>query len=337
MLKVAIVGATGYTGEEIVKILCRHSGVKITALSAIIDKPTKMSDVFPSLAGKCDVVCKELDVNEVAKACDLVFLALPHKVSMKFVPQFLKKGKKVIDLSADYRLPSKIYQKWYGAEHADEENLKTAVYGLPELYRDAIGKASLIANPGCYPTSIILPSVPLIKEGLVKPDTIIADSKSGVTGAGRKAAIPLCYSEVNENFKAYKINAHQHKPEINQELSKLTNKVVDLVFVPHLAPMNRGILSTIYFKLKKEMTAKDLVNVYRKFYRNEPFIRVSSEGLPQVRDVVNTNFCDIGVSVTGLMCVVVSCIDNLTKGAAGQAVQNMNIICNFDEKEGLMS
>jgi N-acetyl-gamma-glutamyl-phosphate reductase len=336
MLKVGIVGATGYTGEELVKILSRHPNVTITALSAIIEKPTKISDVFPSLAGKCDVVCKELDVDEVSKACDLVFLALPHTVSMRFVPQFLKNGRKVIDLSADYRLSAGIFEKWYDAQHTDWDNLKEAVYGLPELYREKIKKANLIANPGCYPTSIILPSVPLVKQGIAKVDTIIADSKSGVTGAGRKAALPLSFSEVNESLKAYKVNTHQHKPEINQELAKLTNKVVDIVFTPHLIPINRGILSTIYFKLKKDADAKELVKIYRKFYRTEPFIRIASDRLPQVRDVINTNFCDIGVTVTGGMAIVVSCIDNLIKGAAGQAVQNMNIMCDFDEKEGLL-
>ncbi len=256
---------------------------------------------------------------------------------MKYAPEFLRRGKKVIDLSADYRLPANLYEKWYGAGHSDKDNLKEAVYGLPELYRDKISKAQLIANPGCYPTSIILPSAPLIESGVVKLDTIIADSKSGVTGAGRKAALPLIFAEVNESLKAYKINEHQHKPEINQELSKVTNKVVDVVFTPHLAPMSRGILSTVYFKLRKDVKARDIFNIYKKAYRNEPFVRVSSEMLPEIRDVAHTNFCDIGVSVTASMAVVVSCIDNLIKGAAGQAVQNMNIICGFDEKEGLIS
>jgi len=336
MLKVGIVGATGYTGEELVKILVRHSQVSITSLSAIIDKPTKISDIFPSLAGKCDAVCKELDVDQVSKSCDLVFLALPHRVSMKYVPQFLKSGKKVIDLSADYRLSAGIYEKWYDAQHTDWDNLKEAVYGLPELYRDKINKAKLIANPGCYPTSIILGSLPIVKQGIAKVDTIIVDSKTGVTGAGRKAALPLSFAEVNESLKAYKVNTHQHKPEVNQELAKVTKKVVDIVFTPHLVPINRGILSTIYFKLKKDIDTKELANVYRKFYRTEPFVRVSSERLPEIKDVVNTNYCDIGVTATSSMAIIISCIDNLTKGAAGQAVQNMNIMCDFDEKEGLI-
>lgn len=335
MLNVGVVGATGYTGEEMVKILSRHPGVKITALSAIIDKPTKISEVFPSL-GKCDIICKELDIEEVSSSCDLVFLALPHKVSMKFAPTFLKKKKKVIDLSADYRLSAGDYKEWYGQEHADKGNIESAVYGLPELYRDQIKKAELIANPGCYPTSIILAAAPLVKGGSVELDDIIADSKSGVTGAGRKAALPLIFSEVDENLKAYKVNTHQHKPEINQELAKLAKQDIDIVFTPHLIPMNRGILSTLYFKLKKDLSRKELIKIYKGFYKDEPFVRILAEGLPQIKDVVNTNFCDIGMSVTGRRAIVVSCIDNLTKGAAGQAVQNMNIMCSFDEKEGLI-
>ncbi len=336
MINIGVVGATGYTGEEIVRLLSGHSGVEIKSLSAIIEKPTKISEVFPSLAGKCDIVCKELDVDEVASSCDVVFLALPHKVSMKFVPQFLNRKKKVIDLSADYRLSFKDYEEWYGKGHTDKDNIKTAIYGLPEYYRKDIKKAKLIANPGCYPTSVILAAGPLVKEDLVDPGNIIADSKSGVTGAGRKAALGLIFAEVNENLKAYKINAHQHKPEINQELSKISGDNIDIVFTPHLIPMNRGILSTLYFKLKKKgITKKDLIRVYKKEYKGEPFVRILDDALPQVRDVVNTNYCDIGVTVTGNKAIVVSCIDNITKGAAGQAVQNMNIMCGFDEKEGL--
>ncbi|NQT06596.1 MAG: N-acetyl-gamma-glutamyl-phosphate reductase [Candidatus Omnitrophica bacterium] len=336
MLKIGIVGATGYTGEELVKILSRHSGVEVLSLSAIIDKPTKISEVFPSLAGKCDIICKELDIEEVCGLSDLVFLALPHTVSMQFAPKFLKEKKRVIDLSADYRLPAKVYKEWYAKEHMDKAGLDSAVYGLPEVYRKDIKKADLIANPGCYPTSIILAGLPLVKEGVVELDDIIADSKSGVTGAGRKAAIPLIFSEVNENLKAYKIDTHQHKPEISQELSKAAGKGLDVVFTPHLIPMNRGILSTLYFKLKKKMTAKDIAKLYKRQYKNEPFVKIS-KGLPQIKDVVNTNYCEIGVSVSGNRAIIVSCIDNLLKGAAGQAVQNMNIMCGFKEAEGLIS
>jgi len=335
MINVAIVGATGYTGEEIIKILVKHKDVKIASLSAIIDKPTKIQDVFPHLKGKIDIICKELNVDEVVSSSDCVFLALPHRVSMKFAHQFLKAGKKVIDLSADYRLPQDVYKKWYGTEQIDLENLKKAVYGLPELHKTKIKKANLLANPGCYPTSVILGSAPVVKEKLTDGE-IIADSKSGVTGAGRKPDIALSFGEVNENLKGYKLNNHQHKPEMTEELSKVAGSKIKVVFSPHLVPMSRGILSTLYFKLKKETSAKDITAVYEKFYKGCPFVRIKKEGLPQIKDVAGTNYCDIGVSVTGKTLIVIACIDNLLKGAAGQAVQNMNIMYGFNETEGLV-
>lgn len=337
MVKVGVVGATGYAGEEVIKILVKHKGVKITELSAVIDKEEPISDIFPAFKGKIDLICKKPDAAEMAKNIDLVFLGLPHKVSMEIAPVFLKAGKKVIDFSADYRLKPDVYKIWYGVEHKDKENLPAAVYGLPELFSDRIKKASLIANPGCYPTSVILGISPILKEKCVDDSYMIADSKSGVTGAGRKPDLALSFSEVNENLKAYKVNEHQHKPEIAKILSEVAGKEVDIIFTPHLIPMNRGILSTIYLRLNKKMDARAVLDIYRKFYKGKPFVRISPEGkLPQVRDVVGTNYCDIGVKVTGNTLIVVSCIDNLTKGAAGQAVQNMNIICGFDETEALV-
>jgi len=336
MIKVGVVGATGYAGEEVIKILLRHKGVKITSLQAVIDKEEPISDIFPAFKGKIDIVCRKPDPQAMAKDTDLVFLALPHKISMEIAPEFLKLGKLVVDLSADYRLEPDVYKIWYGVEHKDKANLPKAVYGLPELYYDAIKKAKLLSNPGCYPTSAILGAAPAVKKGVVDTDSIIVDSKSGATGAGRKADISLLFCEINENLKAYKANEHQHKPEINRFLSEVGGKSIDVVFTPHLIPMNRGILSTIYMKLKKEMTTKDAVQMYKDFYKGKPFVRVSDEGkLPQVRDVVSTNYCDIGVKVTGKTMIVVSCIDNLVKGAAGQAIQNMNIMCGLDETEGL--
>jgi len=336
MLKVGVVGATGYTGEEIVKILTAHKKVNLTYLSAVIDKEEPISGIFPSLRGKTDLVCKKPNADEAVAAADLAFLALPHRVSMEIAPKFLKTGRKVIDLSADYRLAPDVYKVWYGTEHKDKANLTIAVYGLPELYKDAVRKANLVANPGCYPTSIILAVAPMVKSGAVDESFMIADSKSGVTGAGRKADIALSFGEVNENLKAYKINEHQHKPEINKILSEVAGKAVEIVFTPHLIPINRGILSTVYLKLKKKTDTKAVLTVYKNFYKNAPFVRIYDEGkLPQVRDVVNTNYCDIGVKVTGDTAIAVSCIDNLGKGAAGQAVQNMNIMCGFDETEGL--
>lgn len=337
MIKVGVVGATGYAGEEVIKILIKHKQVKVTELSAVIDKEDPISSIFPAFKGKIDIVCKKPDPEAMVRGVDLVFLGLPHKVSMELVPVFMKAGKLIIDLSADYRLSPEVYKIWYGVDHKDKANLPAAVYGLPELYYDAIKKAKLIANPGCYPTSVILGIAPALKEKAVDTDHIIADSKSGVTGAGRKPDLSLSFSEVNENLKAYKVNEHQHKPEIGKILSEVAGKEIDVVFTPHLIPMNRGILSTMYLRLNKALDTKAFLEIYEKFYKGKPFVRISDEGkLPQVRDVVGTNYCDIGLKVTGRTLIVVSCIDNLTKGAAGQAVQNMNIMCGFEETEGLV-
>lgn len=337
MLKVGVVGATGYAGEEVIKILVNHKDVRITELQAVIDKEEPISDIFPALRGKIDIICRLPDPGAMAKNIDIVFLGLPHKISMEIVPVFLKFGKKVIDLSADYRLDPEVYKKWYGIEHKDKGNIPGAVYGLPELYADKIKKALLIANPGCYPTGIILGISPMLKEKAVRLGTIISDSKSGTSGAGRKPDLALSFCEVNENLKAYKVNEHQHKPEITKILSDVAKEAVDIIFTPHLIPMNRGILSTIYMKLAKPLDTKAVLGIYKNFYKGKPFVRISPEGkLPQIRDVVLTNYCDIGVKVTGDTLIVVSCIDNLKKGAAGQAVQNMNIMCGFSETEGLL-
>jgi N-acetyl-gamma-glutamyl-phosphate reductase len=273
----------------------------------------------------------------MAKNVAIVFLGFRHKVSMGIAPIFVKAGKIVIDLSADYRLSPEVYKIWYGVEHKDKANLPKAVYGLPELYKDAIKKAKLIANPGCYPTSVILGIAPALEEKAVDSDYMIADSKSGATGAGRKPDLALSFCEVNENLRAYKANEHQHKPEIVKILSEVAGRGVDVIFTPHLIPMNRGILSTIYLRLNKKLDTRSAVGVYKKFYQGKPFVRISDEGkLPQIRDVVGTNYCDIGVKVTKDTLIVVSCIDNLKKGAAGQAVQNMNIMAGFEETEGLI-
>jgi len=340
MLKVAVVGATGYTGEELVKILTLHSKVKIASLTAKIEKREKIQDLFPGLTGKIDMMCELPDEDKVASSANLIFLALPHGVSMEIAPKFLKKKKRVIDLSADYRLPADVYKKWYGIAHRDRPGLDCAVYGLPELYRDKIKAAKLIANPGCFPTSILLGLLPLFKSALADAGLVIADSKTGVTGAGRKADINLIFSEINESFKAYKVNNHQHSPEILRELSRIAKRDVGLTFVPHLAPMNRGILSTMYVKIKKPITTKDAVKLYKDFYLKEPFVKVLNEGIfPQIKDIKASNYCQVGVTVDTKkgLCIIVSAIDNLTKGAAGQAVQNMNIMYGFDEKEALTS
>ncbi|MFA5146288.1 MAG: N-acetyl-gamma-glutamyl-phosphate reductase [Candidatus Omnitrophota bacterium] len=337
MLKVGIVGATGYAGEEVAKILVGHKEVKITELSAIIDKEELFSSLFPVFRGRLDLICKKPDAEKMAGNIDLVFLALPHRVSMEVAPVFLKAGKTVIDLSADYRLAPDVYKVWYGSEHKDRANLPGAVYGLPELYYDNIKRAKLLANPGCYPTSAILGVAPMLAGKHIDTERIIIDSKSGVTGAGRRPDLALAFSEVNENLKAYKVNEHQHKPEINRILSEVAGGGIDVIFTPHLVPMNRGILSTIYMKLKKNIDTGKALEIYRSFYKGKPFVKISDEGkLPQIRDVVLTNYCAIGVKAMGDVLIAVSCIDNLLKGAAGQAVQNMNIMCGFGETEGLL-
>ena len=338
MIKAAVVGATGYTGEELIKILIRHPDVKITDISRhSVEKKELISDIFPEFKSRIDLECKKIDAARISGNADVIFLALPHKASMDVVPAFLKSGKLVIDLSADYRLDADIYKIWYGIEHKDKANLPKAVYGLPELYHSKIKKAKFIANPGCYPTSIILGMAPMLDKGLADTGYIIVDSKSGVTGAGRKADLSISFSEANENMKAYKVNEHQHMPEIDMVLSDIAGHDVRINFTPHLVPMNRGILSTIYLKLNKKMGPEDVLKIYRDFYKDKPFVRICGEGkYPQIRDVANTNFCDIGIKVKSNVLTVVSCIDNLIKGASGQAVQNMNIMCGLSETEGLV-
>ncbi len=340
MIDVGVIGVTGYAGEELVNILLKHPQVRITHVSAKIDKPKEITEIFPKFKGKIDLVCKEPDIKEIIAKCDLIFLALPHTVSMDIAPRLLSAGKKVIDLSADYRLKdAKIYGQFYKVKHKDKINLSRSVYGLPEIYRANIRQAALIANPGCYPTVSILALAPLVAFNLVDLGSIIIDAKSGVTGGGRKMVEDFLFSEANENFKAYKVNIHQHMPEINQELSKLAGKKVNVTFVPHLLPLNRGILTTIYVKKAKSVKRKtqNLNSLYKKFYKKEPFVRIRNEGdFPQFKDVVGTNFCDIGIKVNTENIIVIAAIDNLLKGASGQAVQNMNIMYNFPEYTALL-
>jgi len=336
MINVGIVGATGYAGEELIDILLRHPDVRITDVSAKLEKPQEISDIFPKFKGRINLICAQPDIKKIAGTCDLVFLALPHTVSMEMVPKLLKLGKKVIDLSADYRLKdTKIYEKFYNTRHKDKLNLTEAVYGLPEIYRAKIKNARLIANPGCYPTVSILALAPLAAFDLVETDSIIIDAKSGVTGAGRKITEGFLFSEINEDFKAYKVNAHQHSPEINQQLSKLAGKKISVTFVPHLLPLNRGILATIY--VKKAQKSQNLTALYKKFYKKEPFVRIrDEEDFPRIKDVVGTNFCDIGIKESADSVIIIAAIDNLLKGAAGQAVENMNIMYKFPEYTALL-
>jgi N-acetyl-gamma-glutamyl-phosphate reductase len=339
MIKVAVVGATGYTGEELVELLLNHPKVKLSSLTALVEKEIKFSHHFKRFTGKCDLICKNLDAEEVARDSDLVFLALPHGVSMEYAPVFLKKGKRVIDLSADYRLKDPaLYKQWYKTEHKDKENLEKSVYGLPEIYQEEIKDAQLIANPGCYPTVSLLCCLPLTSLINFKESGIIIDAKSGVTGAGRKASLNLHFAEVNENMKAYKINSHQHIPEITQELSGVTQGKVNLIFTPHIVPLNRGILATCYIQHKGRAKEADIIKTYKDFYAQAPFVKVLDKGqLPEIKDVAGTNFCQIGIDADeekGLI-VIVGAIDNLLKGASGQALENMNIMYGFDQREGL--
>ena len=339
MMNVAIVGASGYTGLELIRILYRHPEVKVTCLTSEQSSGKRISEVFPTLRGCCDLMLENLEPVRVAEKADIIFTALPHKAAMEVVPTFLKLGKKVIDLSADYRLSDpEVYATWY-EPHLNPDNLKKAVYGLPELRRTRIRDAQLVANPGCYPTSIILALAPLLKKGLIHPQSIIADSASGVTGAGRAAKVDSLYCEVNEGYKAYGVGgAHRHTPEIEQELSLLAGEQLMITFTPHLVPMDRGILSTVYAAPLKAVSTEKLVKLYNEFYNGELFVRVLPPGsLPSTAFVRGSNFCDISPLVdtrTGRI-IVISAIDNLMKGASGQAVQNMNIVCGFPETMGL--
>ncbi len=339
ILKVAVVGATGYTGEELVRILSTHPRVRLAYVSSKDERRQTIQDIYPYLMGTLDLPCRAFKPEEAAAESDLVFLSLPHTVSMKTAPFFLARGKKVIDVSADYRLKDPAqYMEFYGASHEDAANLKQAVYGLPELFRADIPSAKLIANPGCYPTGALLGLLPLLRHGVEWSGACVIDAKSGVTGAGRKASANLIFSEVNENFKAYKVLSHPHEPEIGQVLKSGKLKNTAFAFVPHLLPVDRGILSTLYVPLTNRKEGKRLHELYGDFYGSEPFVQVLPSGkFPELKMVQKTNQCHIGLvwrEDLGL-AVIVTAIDNLGKGAAGQAVQNMNLLCGFPEKEGL--
>ncbi len=338
MLKVAVVGASGYTGVELIRILVGHPEIEICCVTSRQHEGLPINQVFPSLTGFCELICEPLNVEAISRRADLVFTALPHKSAMEVVPGFLSAGCKVIDLSADYRLNDQnIYEQWYQT-HSSPELFDEAVYGLPELYREQLQSARLIANPGCYPTSVILALAPLLEHGLIDPNSLIVDSKSGVSGAGRGVKLGSLYCEANEGFKAYGIASHRHTPEIEQELSGLSGGDIRLNFTPHLLPVNRGILSTCYADMRESKSTQELIDIYHLRYGKERFVRVMpGNQLPNIAYVRGTNFCDIGLvsdQRTGRV-IVVSAIDNLVKGAAGQAVQNMNIMCSYSDALGL--
>lgn len=338
MIKVAVLGATGYAGIELVRLLTNHPDVSIEILGSKSFEGKKISDVYQNFEHILEKECEELDLNAVAK-CDVAFTALPHGASKSVIPSLLEQGVKVIDLSGDYRYDdASVYEKWYGEPHSSPELLEESVYGLCELHREKIKSARLIGNPGCYTTCSILGTTPLLANKLGKTENIIVDAKSGVTGAGRGLGLGYHFCECTENTKAYKIATHRHTSEIEQELSNIVKTEVMISFTPHLIPQKRGILSTIYVNLEKPCTTEELVNVYKEYYKNEFFIRIKDAGsLPETKHVAGSNFVDIGVCVDERLnrAVVVSAIDNIVKGAAGQAIQNMNLMFGLDETTGL--
>lgn len=333
---IGIIGATGYTGSELARILVHHPEAEITAITSESRSGEAFSDVHPFFKGICDhrlISIEEIDEYEL----DLVFLALPHGVSMDMVKRFKDRSFKIIDLSGDFRLSSpEIYEKWYQMKHIYPEGIDEAVFGLPELYADQIKDARLIANPGCYPTGAILGVVPLLAEGMIETEPIVIDSKSGVTGAGVKAKPVTHFPNVSDNFKAYNLKHHRHTIEIQGVLERISEKATLVQFSPHLLPVDRGILTTIYAWPTGPEDEGSLNELYRKFYKHSPFVRMR-ENPPALKDVRGTNYCDIHVTFDNRtrMIIIVSVIDNLVKGAAGQAVQNMNIMFGFDQTVGL--
>ena len=340
MIKVAIVGATGYTGVELIRILLNHPDVEITSLTRKGESLSNISEAFPHMYNQLTLPCNTLkNPEQVAKKADVVFMALPHCSGLDLTNQFLKLGKIVIDLSADFRLKdADIYEKWYKTKHTHPKLLKEAVYGLPEIYKAGIKKAKLIANPGCYSTGAILALKPLFSNKLVKTGSIIIDSKSGASGAGRGLNLKSLFSEVNENITAYNINTHRHLPEMIQELTEPERDTVQITFTPHLIPVTRGILTTSYVSVRDNKAVADVIDIYKDFYKESPFIRILPERIaPQTKHVYGSNYCDIGIfqNKEAHQIIIISAIDNLVKGASGQAVENMNIVCGLEETAGL--
>ncbi|MDR1941515.1 MAG: N-acetyl-gamma-glutamyl-phosphate reductase [Endomicrobium sp.] len=339
MIRASIIGVSGYTGEELLKLLSRHQNVQIAGLyGRPSSEPRNLKDMYPRFEN-LNLQIEPLNIEKIKKTSDVVFLALPHAVAFETVPQLLNAGLKVIDLSADFRLKnSEIYEKWYKVTHSAKEYLEQAVYAIPELNADLIKTASLIANPGCYPTTVALSCAPAIKSGAVDLEGIIIDSKSGISGAGRNAAKEYFDNE-HPNFRAYKIGgAHRHIPEIEQELSLLCGKPVTVIFTPHIMPVERGMFSTIYVNLTQKITTEQIIAIYKEFYKEKHFVKIlEGSALPAIKDVVNTNYCRIALKVDerANKLIIVCVIDNLVKGAAGQAVQNMNIMFGFQETQGL--
>ena len=339
MIKAAVLGATGYTGMELIRLINAHPDTSLALVTSESHDGKRISDVHPQFYGQADLILEKMEPNQISSTIDIVFCALPHGSSAEAGAALYKRGFRVIDLSADFRLKSpEAYSQWYSLDHPHPELLDYSVYGLPELYKEQVKNAGLIANPGCYPTGIILALAPLLKNKMVDLNSIIIDAKSGVSGAGRAPKQPFHFPECTENFKAYRVASHQHTPEIEQELSRLVENEFKVTFTPHLVPMIRGILSTIYLKLNKEKHETELNNLYLDFYDGSPFVRILKPPLlPETRFVRGSNYCDLALKIdsrTGQL-IIISAIDNLVKGAAGQALQNMNLMFGIPETTGL--
>jgi len=335
MLRVAIIGATGYTGAESIEIILRHSEAELAYLTALPEECGAVADVFGRFKGRCELQIEPLNLDKLADLADVALCCLPHKVSMDFVPKLLGAGLKVVDFSADYRLKNpQVYEEFYKVKHADPANLDSAIYGLPELFRELIKGKGLIANPGCYPTGALLAIAPLLKKRLIKTDSIIDNAVTGVSGAGKNPSSKFHFPNMNENLFAYGIGSHRHKPEMEQVAGQIAGTDVRILFQPHVGPFDRGILSTVYCQPTGKVNNKQLLKLYNDFYKAEPFVQVCTDA-PAVKDVAGTNQCQVFVTCVRGMIVAFSAIDNLVKGASGQAVQNMNIIFGLEETLGL--
>src|SRR5215469_13719706 len=337
MTKVAILGGSGYTALELIKILLRHPDVEIVAVTSRQSDTPRVAEMHPSLTGRIDLRCEPFDADRlVARGVQCVFSCLPHGASMSTIPALLQRGLRVIDLSADYRLRDpNVYAQWYGESHADLAHLAGAVYGLPEVYGDAIATAQLVANPGCYPQTGILGLAPLAAGHYIEPRNIIIDSKSGVSGAGRTPKLATLFPECNESVSAYQVGKHRHTPEIEQVLTDVSGEGIEVIFTPHLIPMDRGIFSTIYAVPRRTMTESELLEMYRSHYAHSPFVRVLDR-LPATKDCAGTNFFDVTLRVVRDRIVVLACLDNLVRGASGVAVQNFNRMYGHDERTALL-
>jgi len=342
-IRVGLVGVTGYTGMELLRLLCCHPGFELVAATSRQEEGRTIADLFPHLTGLpgAELTISSPDPARLGRECSLVFLAVPHGTAMDMADALLSKGVRVIDLSADFRLRSPmVYEHWYGLPHTRPHLLDRAVFGLIELYQDQIPQAELIANPGCYPTSVILGLTPALADGLILQENIVADCKSGASGAGRKASMTTLFCEVHDNFKAYGLGRHRHTPEIEQELSRLTGKETLISFNTHLLPIDRGILATLYTHLKEDVDVDTVHEAYTQRYGSSPWVRVLPPGkLPQVNHVRGTMYCDIGlvVDLRTKRLIVVSAIDNLCRGASGQALANANLMTGMDMTAGLMA